>query len=419
MANATELALAATLKLRRFWSWWSGELIELLPLSLRPALKFLVGSTFIEFAGKRVSAYCYRDSQLQSLGDLDFGALPAAEQALSLQAWLNHAVPDRNRLVVVLPRGQVLSRRIELPPAAEQNLRQAIGFELNRYTPFKAGEVYFDYRLPKRAPGQRELAVHFAVVPIASIAPSLALLAQAGVKPTAVVPVDDLSFEHLPMNLLPPEQRAKAAPRVGTVNALLAVVALVLFAAALALPLWQKRQTIVALSPLVETAKRDAEGANRLKKELDTLVQTYDFLLQRKHVTPAATTLLEELTRILPEGTWLQQMSLKSHAKGWEIQIQGETTISSKLAGVIEDSPMFRDASFKSPLVKGQAPMSERFHLGAEVELPSPPKPVTLTDKPPAATAGAMDTTVSQTATTPASLPAQKEAPAPATPSKP
>lgn len=395
MPNATEVALAATLKLRRFWSWWSGELMELLPLSLRPALKFLVGSTFVEFAGKRVSAYCYRENRLQSLGELDLGGFPPAEQTLSLQAWLNHAVPDQNRLVVILPRGQVLSRRIELPLAAEQNLRHAIGFELNRYTPFKAGEVYFDYRIPKRTPGQRELAVHFAVVPIASIAPSLALLAQAGVKPAAVVPVDDLSIEHLPMNLLPPEHRAKAAPQVSTLNTLLAIVALLLFAGALALPIWQKRQAIVALSPLVEAAKRDAEGANRLKKELDTLVQTHDFLLQRKHTTPAATVVLEDLTRILPEGTWLQQMSLKSHPKGWEIQIQGETTISSKLAGVLEDSPMFRDASFKSPLVKGQAPMSERFHLGAEIEVPLPPKPITLTDKPPAAT------TASQTVATP------------------
>jgi general secretion pathway protein L len=162
---------------------------------------------------------------------------------------------------------------------------------------------------------------------------------------------------------------------------LLAAVALVLFAGALALPIWQKRQAIAALNPLVEGAKREAEGADRLKTELDSLVQTYDFLLQRKHTYPAATMVMDELTRVLPDGTWLQQLNLRSHPKGWEIQIQGETTISSRLASVIEDSPLFRDAGFKSPLVKGQAPASERFLLGAELESAPAPKAQRLADK--------------------------------------
>ena len=382
MANPTNATLGAVaMRLRQFWNWWSGELVALLPLSLRPAAKFVSESTFIEFEGKRVQATCYREGRMQSLGELDLGELSLAEQPLSLRAWLNHAVPDPHRLALVLPRGQVLSRRIELPPAAEQNLRQAIGYELNRYTPFKASEVYFDYRVLKRLPGQRELAVQLAVTPIASVDTSLALLAQAGVRPAAVVISDDLGAEHMPLNLLPPERRAKAPPRISAANTVLAASALILLAIALALPLWQKKQAIAALTPLVETGKRDAEVANRLKKDLDTTVKTYDFLLHRKHAAPAVTVVMEELTRILPDGTWLQQLSLRSHPKGWEIQIQGETTISSRLASVIEESPLFRDASFKSPLLKGQAPGSERFHLGAEVELPPAPKARVLADK--------------------------------------
>jgi general secretion pathway protein L len=264
--------------------------------------------------------------------------------------------------------------------------------------------VYFDYRVLKRALGEDGLVVQIAVAPKTRIDPSLGLLAKAGVRPAAVVLSDDLSAEHMPLNLLPLERRAKTALRINTTNALLATLALILIAAALALPVLHKRETIAALKPQVERAKREAEGADRLRKELDSLVQVYDFLLQRKHTYPAATIVIDELSRLLPDGTWLQQLNLRSHPKGWEIQIQGETTVSSKLPSIIEDSPLFRDASFKSPLVKGQTQASERFQLGAELEPVSPPKAQRLADKPPRAEATTVRT---------ADRPAPDVAPAP------
>lgn len=362
---------AALLKLRRFWNWWSGELAAWVPLQLRAATRFLNDTTLIEIEGKRVLAKRYREGRLQTLDQLDLAPLPPAEQPLALRAWMGQAAAKPDALALALAPGNALARRIDLPRAAEENLRQTLAFELNRYTPFKASEVYFDYRVCKREFGASVLSVEFAAVPKARVDASLALLAQAGLQPAAVVLADDLSAGRLPLNLLPPERRGKTAPRIGAVNSVLAALALVAFAGALAFPIWQKRQDIAALSPLVERARREAESADRLKTELDALVQTYDFPLQRKHAYPAATIVMDELTRILPDGTWLQQLSLRSHPKGWEIQLQGETTISSRLASIVEDSPLFRDAGFKSPLVKGQAAASERFHLGAELE-PAP-----------------------------------------------
>lgn len=383
MARATDGAGfgAAALSLRRFCRWWSGELATCVPVSLRPAARFLNDATFIEIEGRRIRAKQWRAGRLQALDELDLAPLPLAEQPLALRAWLGRSAPATDALALVLRPGDALSRLIEMPQAAEDDLGQAIAYELNRYTPFKAGEVYFDYRRQQRAPGERGLRVQIAVAPKGVVDAALNLLAQAGARPAAVVLGEDLSAERMPLNLLPRERRMHNAPRSSAANSMLAALALVLIAVALALPVWQKRQAVAVLSPLVEGAKRETEGVEHLRKELDTLVQTYDFLLQRKHAHPAATLVMEELTRRLPDGTWLQQLSLRSHPKGWEIQIQGETTISSRLASVIEDSPLFRDAGFKSPLVKGQAQASERFHLGAELELAAAPKAQRLADK--------------------------------------
>ena len=224
MANATDAARfgSAAQNLRRMWNWWSGELAASVPLKLRPAARFLGDTTFVEIEDKRVQAKCYREGRLQRLGELDLTRLPLAEQPLALRAWLSRTVPVLDRLALVLPPGNALSRRIELPGAAEESLRQTIAFELNRYTPFKASEVYFDYRVLKRAIGERGLALQFAVAPKTRVDPALGLLALARVRPVAVVLGDDLSAERVPLNLLPPERRVKAASRISAANAALA-----------------------------------------------------------------------------------------------------------------------------------------------------------------------------------------------------
>ena len=385
MANAINAAGLedALQKLRRFWNWWSGELVDLVPPHLRAATKFLSDTTFVEIEGMRVLAKRYRDGRMQDFDQLDLSPLPQAERPLALRDWLKRIAPALDRVACIISPDNGLTRQIEMPRAAEENLRQAVEFELNRYTPFKAGDVYFDYRVLRRALGEHGMTLEIAVVPKARVYPSLAALAKAGLRPAAVVLGDDLGGERVPLNLLPPERRRKPAPRFSVANTVLAGVVLIAFAVALALPILQKRHDIAVLNPLVERAKEEAEGVDQLKTELDTLVKNYDFLLQRKHAYPAASIVMDELTRILPDGTWLQQLNLRSHPKGWEVQIQGETTISSQLASIIEDSPMFREATFKSPLIKGQGQGSERFHLAAELEPTPVPTAQALDDKRP------------------------------------
>jgi hypothetical protein len=53
--------------------------------------------------------------------------------------------------------------------------------------------------------------------------------------------------------------------------------------------------------------------------------------------------------------------------KGKELQIQGETASSVRLIGLFEQSSMFRDASFRSPLTKGQSSATERYQLAVQI----------------------------------------------------
>ncbi len=374
------------LTLRQAWRWWRGELAESVPVGLRPAARLLATATFLRICDGRARAWRYVAGQARILGELDIGEMPGSEQPAALKAWLAGLAPRAEETVLVLCPGQALLKTVELPAAAAENLGQVLSYELDRYTPFKADEVYFDYRQLRGGLGREELKVQFAIVPVALADPLLDLLDRAGVRPAVLAVGDDLRPEYLPLNLLPPQRRLGTGSRLGSLNALLAGLALALFAVALALPVWQKRQAVATLTPLVEQARLSAETADRLRQDLDREVQEYNFVLQRKHTHPAAVVVLNELTRVLANGTWLQQLDLRSHPDGWEVLMEGETTQSSKLVGIVDGSPLFRDSGYKSPLTKGQAPSSERFQLGALLKSAPPVEPVPLAEKqPPAA----------------------------------
>ena len=51
---------------------------------------------------------------------------------------------------MLLPAGSALQRRLLLPAAAADRLRDVIGFEIDRQTPFSADSVRFDTRVLER-----------------------------------------------------------------------------------------------------------------------------------------------------------------------------------------------------------------------------------------------------------------------------
>ncbi|WP_157199165.1 hypothetical protein [Methylomonas koyamae] len=58
---------------------------------------------------------------------------------------LKHLNPelDKAECLLRLNPGQALQKRLFLPAAAQENLQQVVGFELDRYTPFSADQVYY------------------------------------------------------------------------------------------------------------------------------------------------------------------------------------------------------------------------------------------------------------------------------------
>ena len=65
---------------------------------------------------------------------------------------------------IIINESEVLTRQITLPANTEENLYEVIQYEMDRYTPFTAEDIYFDYRLEERIPDKDLIRVLLIVI---------------------------------------------------------------------------------------------------------------------------------------------------------------------------------------------------------------------------------------------------------------
>ncbi|MGD9663503.1 MAG: PilN domain-containing protein, partial [Porticoccaceae bacterium] len=119
--------------------------------------------------------------------------------------------------------------------------------------------------------------------------------------------------------------------------------------------------------PVVTQADRATQKVEQLRDRVQAEQQIYNLLSEKKRTQPSALLLLDELTRLLPKDTWVQQLNLNGNT----LQIQGDTGSASKLIGLIENSRVLSGANFTAPLTKGAGENTEHFQLSMQVDTTS------------------------------------------------
>jgi general secretion pathway protein L len=385
-------------KLERFWRWWTGELARMVP----ERFAALGGAT-------RVPQVAFDGDRLV-LVDPDAAGAPQDSVAIPedpqqargpLRQMLERAGEARGRARLVLGKQEALVRRATMPAATEENLAQVLSFEMDRLTPFRADEVYFDHRIVSRDAGTATLAVVVAVARRDIVDSRVGLLRSLGVTVEGVSVQED-TVHGVALNLMPPELRGqRETERQRVVKRGLLAAAGVLLLAVLLYPPYAKREVIKALHPVEAKAQSEAQATSKLAQELERLVDEHNFLLAKKHGTPPALAYIEEISRLLPDNTWVQQLELKVAGKARELQITGETASSSKLIEILEQSTLLRNATPRGTVTRGSQPGTERFAIAAETTGRTQPEAIP----------------VSQLATPVAPTPRKAEPPPPAAPS--
>src|SRR5450759_2331125 len=384
--------------LSRFLIWWGGELAALVPVGLRLWWRESDRIVMLFFDGTRAVFERPAGARGEEIYTVELGtADPSLYRVETSQRLLQ--VAGRNfRLLLCLPPEQVLQRTLTLPLAVEENLRQALTFELDRYTPFRPEQVYFDFRVIERDVSQKRLSVELAAVPKSAVDQGVARAAALGLAVDgAVLAAEFLQHAGDCRNFLPAAaKRHKPSARLWR-RAGMAALSGVLLAVLLAIPLWQKRAAAISLLDPLTQAKAASQETDALRDRLRKRVEEHNFLPNKKWESYSTLQVLEEFSKLLPDDTFVMQFDFD----GKTVQIQGDTGSSTSLLEILEASPLFKDVGFKSQLTKLQGTPYDRFHISATLE--AAPKPT-----PPAAAPNVAGIAAAQ-----ASLPGQGAATAP------
>ncbi len=335
------------------WRWWREGLLAWLPAGVRHWLAGSARRLVLAVENGQCVLAREEDGQTQELEKLD----PLSPDGNTIARWLRTEKP--REWVLRFPTGQALTRVLALPLAAEKNLRQVAGFEMDRLTPFTASQVYYDAAVLERQPEQRRLRVELTALPRATVDPVLAHLRQQGLSPDML----DVVGSRSSLNLLSPEQRPQRGLWGRRLRAAVVIASLLLVAAVIALPIWQQRALVIGAIAKVDQAQKAANQALSLREQLDKTLETSRMLAQKKRSIPARVDLLRELTVILPDDTWVERLQIK----GDSAQIIGQSGKASALIGIVESSKFFSGAGFTSPVTTDPRTGKERFVLSARI----------------------------------------------------
>lgn len=348
-----------------FFRWWALELAALLPSGMRQSWQRREHQLILDFRADKVALVECRNGIEKPLGEYLIGLEePGPPGGLSMLL----AKVDREGMEVVirLPSEQGLDKTLELPMEAEKNLHSVLGYEMDRQTPFSVDQVYFDHQIVERQADLKKVRVRMVVVPRGLLESTVQKAVKWGLRP-AVVTIDTPSHaspcENPGINLLPVEKRQAAGNAWNRLNRILGVSAAVLAIVAVILPL-QRQQTVIShLEQQTKALEPEVEGVNALRDKLDRLAAESRSYIDLKQRSPTAIGVLNELSLILPDDTWLETWEVKDG----KLQISGFSANASALIGLLENSRLFKNAAFNSPVI--QTPMSGRYRFQITAEI--------------------------------------------------
>ena len=176
-----------------FGQWWVHELSGIAPARLRTALERRRLRPVVYVDGDRVSFWrpmlqdnSYRMQEVASIAlGSDLNAAAGEGRAAMAALIPEGAYPA---VTLALPAKQILRRTLTLPAAVADNLRATVGYDLDRLTPFKPEDVYFDTTILARDNARGTLTAEVVAARRRAVDQAVALVTSFGADVVAVVP---------------------------------------------------------------------------------------------------------------------------------------------------------------------------------------------------------------------------------------
>jgi general secretion pathway protein L len=284
---------------------------------------------------------------------LNHGRMEPAPRA----AW--RAAFRGSRIDILMRPDHVLLRAVDFPKQAADFLDGMIRAQIDRLTPWTASEAVFGITPPLPIAGDR-IALILAATSKQKVQPLLSLAHDLGAASVVgrVEPVDAIDHKE-PVTIF--ERRLNGASAIDMSrrarNTLLGTCVAALLSFVIS--------TYVVSS--LETEQQDLRARiaqRRAALRLNPGSGSAESLLaQRKQTSPSSVMVLEAISRVLPDTTYVTELRFE----GDKMQVAGLTQDAPSLIRLIEQSPQFTRATFFAPTTRAPEDPGDRFHVEAHV----------------------------------------------------
>ena len=266
-----------------------------------------------------------------------------------------------SRAELALRPSRFLFRPLELPRRATEFLGGVVRAQIDRLTPWSAVDAAFGYGPPTEA-GPDRMMVTVAATARAMVQPLVDALSAAGADAVVVTTAPP---GEAPIQVL--DHHARGALDARRVRFVLAAV---LIAAGLAAGISLSAAGFVGAnlaSRQDDLTRRIAERRMALRAGRDSATQASTplrALERRKQQNASAVIVLEVLSQILPDHTYVTELRIE----GDKLRVIGVTRDAPALIRLMEQSPHFTRATFFAPTTRAPTDPGERFHIEAQIE---------------------------------------------------
>lgn len=261
------------------------------------------------------------------------------------------------RVILRLGPGLLLERPVELPLAAERELDRVIGFEMDRLTPFTAAEAVWHAEVTARDHVQRSLRLRLTLVPQRALRPLLDLLTGAGLAPAWL---EAASPDGTPRRIMLTTDTTR---RSGGKTATAVSVVGVLLVAATVTPFVVQSLARGATESAIEVLAPRVARVQALRKDLAAGAAGADALQAERLRVGNVLQVLAAVTDIVPDDTWLSELSLHQG----KLTLSGQSPAAARMISALASDPSFRNPTFAAPVTRAPDGHADLFVIRTEL----------------------------------------------------
>jgi general secretion pathway protein L len=286
-------------------------------------------------------------------------------EGAGIRAPSGHDVPNLkgSRVDIVLQPSRFMFRQLELPRRASEFLEGIIRSQIDRLTPWSAADAVFGWSKPNVI-GNDRIVVTVAATARSQLTPFVQAVTGFGAESVAVSTIPEAP-EHEGVAIRVLEQQTRSAVDIQRVRGVLIGILMI---AGLAAGISISAAMIIAddLSTRQDDlSRRIGERRAALRAGLDAAANSaLSRLERRKYEDPAVVIVLDELSKVLPDHTFVTELRFE----GKTMQVIGVTRDAPSLIGLIEQAPHFARATFFAPTTRSPSDAGERFHIEVRIE---------------------------------------------------